>query len=55
MRTCGRNIEPIIVVAWARTITNEWRERFDLGRVFFKDVSFCSQLLTWFDATYESS
>ena len=40
------------MVAWAKMITNEWREQFDLGRVRFKDVSFA---LKFSDATYESS
>ena len=55
MRACGKNIEPIRVVAWAKTITNECRERFDLGRVCFEDVSFSLNFLTKFDTTYDSS
>ncbi len=44
MRTCGKNAEPTRVVIWAKTIINEWREPFDRGRVFFKDVRFCAQI-----------
>ena len=44
MKTCGKNAEPMRVVIWAKTITNEWKDPFDRRGALLKDVKLCSQI-----------